>query len=140
MKESRQMLELCACNRIRTVARLVTRAYDDALRPVGLKASQLAVLAAVDALEHPSIAALSKALFMDRSTLTRNLRPLMAADLVELEEDGRSKTARLTARGEKTLRDGMPLWTRAQKDFGRRLKKHSLEPIEAQLHSLISSY
>lgn len=140
MKQSSQMLTLCACTRIRTVARLITRAYDEALRPAGLKASQLAVLAAVDSLEAPSIAALSKALFMDRTTLTRNLRPLMNAGLVVLEEDGRAKTTRLSARGQKSLAAAMPLWTRAQKDFALRLRKQDLEEIDSQLHALISSY
>lgn len=140
MKQSRQMLTMCACTRIRTVARLITRAYDDALRPTGLKASQLAVLAAVDALEAPSIAALSKTLFMDRTTLTRNLRPLVNAGLVVLEEDGRAKTTRLSARGQKSLAAALPLWTRAQKDFAQRLRKQDLEDIDGQLHSLIASY
>jgi len=140
MKESSQMLALCACTRIRTLARLVTKAYDDALRPTGLKASQLGVLAAVDALDAPSIAALSKTLFMDRTTLTRNLRPLMAAGLVTLEEDGRAKITGLTAKGEKALKAGVPLWTRAQKDFARRLQKHGIESVDSHLHSLIASY
>ena len=140
MKQSSQMLALCACTRIRTVARLITRAYDEALRPTGLKASQLAVLAAVDSLEAPSIAALSKALFMDRSTLTRNLRPLMNAGLVVLEEDGRAKTTRLSARGQRSLEAAVPLWTRAQKEYAQRLRKQDLQEIDSQLHALISSY
>lgn len=140
MKQSSQMLTLCACTRIRTVARLITRAYDEALRPVGLKASQLAVLAAVDSLEAPSIAALSHALFMDRTTLTRNLRPLMNSGLVVLEEDGRAKTTRLSARGQKALVAAMPRWMRAQQDFASRLRKQDLEEIDSQLHALISSY
>jgi len=140
MKESRHMFETCACTRIRTVARLVTKAYDDALRATGLKTSQVAVLAAVDALEAPSIAALSKALFMDRTTLTRNLRPLMALSLITLQEDGRSKITLLTPKGERSLKEALPLWQQAQKDFGRRLKRHRLEPVEGHLHSLISSY
>ena len=140
MKETSQMLALCACTRIRTVARLITRAYDEALRPTGLKASQLAVLAAIDSLDAPSIAALSKALFMDRSTLTRNLRPLEAARLVVLEEDGRAKTMRLTARAEQALKAALPLWKQAQQDFARRLRKQDIEAIDGHLHSLIASY
>jgi hypothetical protein len=47
MTPERKMIEQCACHRIRMAARTVTRAYDDALRPVGLRATQLSVLAAV---------------------------------------------------------------------------------------------
>lgn len=140
MKQSSEMLAQCACTRARNVARLVTRAYDDILRPTGLKASQLAVLAAVDALEAPSIAALSKALFMDRTTLTRNLRPLVSAGLVASREQGRSKRTHLTSKGEATLRIALPLWRRAQGDFASRLGEARLEALEKHLRSVIAAY
>ena len=44
MPTEREVIENCACYRIRTAARVVTRAYDEALRPVGLRATQLSVL------------------------------------------------------------------------------------------------
>jgi len=66
---SQQLVDACACTRLRTAARLVTRAYDEALRAAGVNASQLAVLAAVDVDDATSIAALSKRLAMDRTTL-----------------------------------------------------------------------
>ena len=47
MITEREILENCACHKARTAARAVTRAYDEALRPVGLRATQLAVLVAV---------------------------------------------------------------------------------------------
>ena len=34
----REVLENCACHKVRIAARAVTRAYDEALRPVGLRA------------------------------------------------------------------------------------------------------
>ena len=77
---------------------------------------------------------------MDRTTLTRNLRPLTNAGLVALAEDGRAKTTRLTAKGEKSLKAGLPLWTAAQKEFARRLRKQDIEAIDDHLHSLIASY
>ena len=65
-------------------ARAVTRAYDETLRPTGLRASQLSVLVAVGTGEAPSIAALAQVLGMDRSTLTRNLGPLETEGLVQV--------------------------------------------------------
>ena len=44
MITEREVIENCACQKVRTAARAVTRAYDEALRPVGLRATQLAVL------------------------------------------------------------------------------------------------
>ena len=49
MPSEREIIENCACHRVRTAARVVTRAYDEALRPVGLRATQLSVLLAVAA-------------------------------------------------------------------------------------------
>jgi DNA-binding MarR family transcriptional regulator len=73
---------------IRTAARAVTRAYDEALRPVGLRATQLSVLLAVAAEDPMSITALAKFMGMERSTLTRNLRPLEKEGLVTLGDEG----------------------------------------------------
>jgi hypothetical protein len=36
----------CACHKARIAARAVTRAYDEALRPVGLRSTQFTVLVA----------------------------------------------------------------------------------------------
>src|SRR5215472_1683757 len=76
------LIDDCACLKVRTAARAVTRFYDDAFRPVGLRATQLSVLVAVASSEAVSIASLSRLLGMDRSTLTRNLRPLESKSLV----------------------------------------------------------
>jgi DNA-binding MarR family transcriptional regulator len=133
VKESTEMLQRCACNRIRTLARQVTRSYDDWLRPTGLRASQLAVLAAADALDAPSIAGLSKALRMDRTTLSRNLRPLVASRLVELREDGRSKTIQITAKGRSAIAGAFPLWRKAQLATLRRLDGEALDALSDSL-------
>jgi hypothetical protein len=71
-----EILENCLCHRTRMASRAVTRLYDDTLRPVGLRATQLAVLVAIGSGEVVSISALAKLMGMDRSTLTRNLAPL----------------------------------------------------------------
>lgn len=142
MKHSSEMLAQCACARVRAAARLITRAYDDRLRPTGLKASQLAVLAAVDSMDAPSIAALSKALFMDRTTLSRNLRPLISAELVIAQEDGygRSKAIKMTTEGEAMLKVAFPLWRRAQEDLKGRLGESQWDTMEKQLQSSIATY
>src|SRR5262245_30357184 len=58
------LLNECACSKVRTAARAVTRVYDDALRPVGLRGTQLSVLVAVASSEAVSIASLSRMLGM----------------------------------------------------------------------------
>src|SRR5215470_9873871 len=97
----RDILASCACHRVRTAARAVTRAYDEALRPVGLRATQLIVLVATAADDALSITALAKLMGMDRSTLTRNLRPLEAEGLIAMGAEGwrRSRTLEITKKG-----------------------------------------
>jgi len=112
-------IETCACHKVRMAARAVTRAYDDALRPAGLRATQMAALAAVAIDGAISITALAKMMGMDRSTLTRNLRPLEEQELVELGLEGRyrSRTLAITKKGRTRLRHAMPLWEKAQKEL-----------------------
>src|SRR5262245_17482686 len=97
----RQIIESCACLRTITAARAVTRVYDEALRPAGLRATQLSVLVAAAAEGAMSITALAKFMGMDRSTLTRNLRPLEKEGLIALGTEGwhRSRTLEITKAG-----------------------------------------
>src|SRR6516164_11329254 len=83
------LLDTCMCHKARMAARVVTRAYDDALRPTGLRATQVSVLAAVGARGALSIKSLADALQMERSTLTRNLRPLEGRGYVVLAPERR---------------------------------------------------
>jgi DNA-binding MarR family transcriptional regulator len=119
MTPERKMIEQCACHRIRMAARTVTRAYDDALRPVGLRATQLSVLAAVAIDGAISITALAQLMGMDRSTLTRNLAPLEKESLLSVGSEGwrRSRTLSITAKGRARLQEAYPIWESAQKRF-----------------------
>ena len=131
----------CVCLKVRTAARAVTRVYDDALRPVGLRATQLSALVAVAASEAVSIAALSRLLGMDRSTLTRNLRPLEEKGLVALGPEGhhRSRTLSITSKGEQLVRKALPLWEKTQGRLRDELKKPHWTNFHAELDHVIKS-
>jgi DNA-binding MarR family transcriptional regulator len=128
-------IDACVCNKARMAARVVTRIYDEALRPTGLRANQFAVLVALGTDGAMSIAALAKAMAMDRSTLTRNLLPLEAARLVTRGDEGwrRSKSVDITAKGRARLRDGLPLWQAAQSELFRKLGPASWSRVQAGL-------
>ena len=108
----------CLCFRARRVSRALTRMYDEALRPLGIQATQLTLLNAV-AMCGPGGATMSRLadiLAMDGTTLSRNLRPLEKAELVRiarLETDRRVRLARLTEEGERRVADALPLWSEA---------------------------
>ena len=128
----REAIESCACHKVRMAARAVTRAYDEALRPAGLRATQLLVLVAVAIDGAMSITELAKFMGMDRTTLTRNLRPLEDEKLVALGAEGRhrSRTLEITRQGRARLRQAMPLWEKAQKSLRAKLG----EAAWARLH------
>jgi len=92
--------------------------YDETLKPSGLKATQFSVLATV-AIEGPaSMTVISRALVMDRTTLTRNLKPLKDRGLVKEEKnsgDRRQRHIALTRAGKTALSKALPLWKQAQK-------------------------
>jgi DNA-binding MarR family transcriptional regulator len=119
-------------------ARVVTRIYDEALRPVRLRATQFALLVALGIDGAMSIAALAKLMAMDRSTLTRNLRPLETGGLVARGDEGwrRSKSVEITAKGRTRLQQGLPLWRSAQSEVLRKLGPSSWSRLQAGLDLL----
>jgi DNA-binding MarR family transcriptional regulator len=120
-------------------ARAVTRAYDDALRPVGLRATQLAVLVAVGDEGTMSITALAKLMGMDRTTLTRNLRPLEKEGLIAVGLEGwrRSRTLEITKKGRSLLREALPYWKQAQQSLRRKLGDQNWVNVHDSLDQLV---
>src|SRR5256885_253275 len=111
------MSSACTCFRLRSLTRRVTQLYDQTLAPSGLTVTQYSLLA--HALRHgaaPTVSELAKQLFTDRTTLTRNLKPLADAGLLKLGDgaDARSKAVLVTAKGRSALRAARPLWKEAQ--------------------------
>ena len=70
------------------------------------------------------ISGMADLLGMDRTTLTRNLRPLEALELVVIQPDERDRRVRclaLTAKGQELLKEAVPLWRKAQGESNRRI-------------------
>ncbi|MFQ5984413.1 MAG: MarR family winged helix-turn-helix transcriptional regulator [Alphaproteobacteria bacterium] len=106
----------CACFNFRKAARSVTQLFDGVLQPSGLQATQLSVLVALRLAGSATMTRLARELVMDRTTLTRNLKPLEREGLVEIAsgKDRRVRLVRLTPKGRWSLRQALPLWEKAQ--------------------------
>ena len=106
----------CVCFNLRRAARAVTQLYDAALEPSGLRATQFSLLVALHLAGPATISRLARALVTDRTTLTRNLKPLGKRGLVEIVAgaDRRTRTVRLTGRGREALATALPRWRRVQ--------------------------
>ena len=128
----------CAALRARMASRRVSRAFDEALRPVDLKVTQFTLLAAIRRGAPESISELAEALAMERTTLTRNLRILERRGLIEIGPEGRrrARALRLTAKGETLLERALPLWRRAQDRVVARLGERRWREARALLEEL----
>jgi DNA-binding MarR family transcriptional regulator len=106
----------CIAVRVRLLNRAVTRIFDDALRSLGIRVSQLNLLVAI-AKEGPiAPARLVDGLQIDASTLSRNLERMRAAGWIEAVAgvDRREQPMRVTAEGRRMLAKTLPLWKSAQ--------------------------
>jgi len=116
--EQRSVLDVgaCTCTNLRQAARVVTQAYDAALQPAGLKATQFALLATLVQLGEVPLTQLADALVVDRTTLTRNLKPLVRRGLIGIAhaEDQRVRNVSLTKTGRRVFEEARPHWARAQ--------------------------
>jgi len=132
----------CVCQKVRAAARSVTCAYDEALRPVRLRATQLAVLAGVGVDGSVSITALAHQLGMDRTTLSRNIRPLEKAGLINVGAESwrRSRGLEITKKGRSRLREAFPLWQKAQETLRRKLGVREFDNVRDGLGRLMSAY
>ena len=106
------------CTALRTLmtARSVSRLYDHAMKPLGLTGTQFTLLVSISSQQFKSISELGEALNIEKSTLSRNLRPLLTANLIERDKNstGRAISHVLTRRGELTLEKAYPVWKSVQ--------------------------
>jgi DNA-binding MarR family transcriptional regulator len=113
----------CTCMRLRRANRTITQIYDQHLAPAGLTSSQFGMLARLHGASLQGKAALPIGTLaelhgMDPTTLTRNLKLLLAAKLVRDgrdDTDRRIRTVALTDAGRKRLISAAPEWRKAQR-------------------------
>jgi len=113
----------CMCASLRRASRALTQLYDDALRPLGLRATQFTVLQALSLAGKVSQGELGQLLVMDSTTLTRTLRILSAQGWIENRpgEDRRERLLRLTSAGHHQLKRATTRWECAQARLRSRL-------------------
>ena len=128
----------CTNTSLRRAARRLGQLYDEALAPIGLKATQAGLLAQIGELargqEGPTLQDLAERLAIGISALTHALRPLVRDGLVELRQDpqdGRTKRGILSRLGKARLRDALPLWAAANRRVETVLEPGSAEKLRS---------
>jgi len=112
----REKLAECACFNLRKASRVITQLFDKAMKGNGVRGTQFSILAVLSAFETETITRLSDVLVMDRTTLTRNLKPMENAGLIKITQgsDLRSKEVSLTKKGRQTFEKTFPQWKNTQ--------------------------
>jgi DNA-binding MarR family transcriptional regulator len=109
--------EMCLATRVRQLSRIVTRVYDDALRPLGITASQYTLLAQLASRDAITAVEIGHELDIEKSTLSRNLKRLLALGHIVMDPPAgrRGRGLHLTPKGQAVLKDAFPIWQGAQK-------------------------
>lgn len=131
----------CIAVRMRLLNRVVTNMYDDALRPLGLKVSQLNILVVTARLGLARPAQVCDLLQLDTSTLSRNVKPLQANGWLEVvpDEDGRAQPFRLTAEGKRLIEKAAPAWQEAQQQATELLGREGVTQLEKAAKKLFQA-
>jgi DNA-binding MarR family transcriptional regulator len=109
----------CNCLSLRQATRRVTQLYDQALAPLDLRATQYALLSAIERRGPIALNPLAEEMVLDRATLGHNVRPLQARGLVRLAvgKDRRSREVSITRAGRAAIAEARKYWRRAQRAF-----------------------
>jgi DNA-binding MarR family transcriptional regulator len=131
----------CVCTTLRMATRTIARLYDDALAPAGLRTTQYSILARLRIDGPAPIGRLAARLLMDRTTLAREVGPLVEAGLVEVAagEDRRQRVLAVTETGRRLLRRARPLWEAAQASVAERFGTTRTDALLAELRTLSSA-
>jgi len=139
--DARVLVEGCAGWNSRLAARRITQFLDRALAELGLSAAQLGLMAQIAVIADDTLGALAERTGLDQSTLSRNLRTLEAAGLVEIavvERDQRRRAVWLTETGARRLEAAIPVWRRAQAKLARRLSPGLARRLAAATEALVA--
>src|ERR671918_3157151 len=106
----------CVAVRLRMLNRVITNIYDEALRSLELKVSQMNILVAAAKMGTARPLEVCEYLHLDVSTLSRNVERMKARGWLEVvpDKDGRSQPFQLTSQGRKLLDKAVPAWNEAQ--------------------------
>jgi DNA-binding MarR family transcriptional regulator len=126
----------CVCAGLRAASRAVTQHFERHFRGSGLRGTQFSVLAMLAQTGPLPMSILARQLGLERTTLTRNLRPLLTRGFIKSttgedgkRADGRVRRVELTPAGRAAAKKALPRWQRAQDSVGPVLKRWGLDGL-----------
>jgi DNA-binding MarR family transcriptional regulator len=122
--EARRAVDACAGWNARLAARRITAFLNRRMQGSGLSLAQFGLMAQIAAARDDTLSELAERAGLDQSTLSRNLRVLEAAGLIEMaagDKDARRRAAWITEKGAQSLATGLADWRRAHGELAKRL-------------------
>ena len=133
----------CACNNFRKASRAITQLFDQTLEPSGLRSTQLVILLEIIVAGSTTVPQLARRLVMDRSTLQRNIQPLVRRRFIKVDSTPdkarRSRGLTITPQGRKVVKDAVPLWERAQSAFVQQLGEKRWSLLRENLPAAVTA-
>ncbi len=129
----------CVSNNLQKTARAVSRLYAETMRPAGLTRAQFPILSMLNALGSLPMTVLADRLYMERTTLTRHLRPLEEAGFIDRPkspEDARVRMVAISTAGRLKLEEARRLWKTAQTLMIERFGAEAWQQLEGALRTL----
>jgi len=139
-----QISQACPGMLVRQASRFLTSVFDEAFRPLGIQASQGYVLVTIATFgeDGATISAIADALIMDRTTLTRNVRPLEKTGLVRVArspDDARSRILFLTHAGERMIERMPRVWEKAVERLREAFGPTCVQSLQSQLADFVAA-
>ncbi len=133
------MAQTCAGINLRRASRAITQYYDRLLlESSNLRATQIPLLVVLYLAGPQTINEIAERLDLDRTTLTRNLKPLERLDLLKIEPgaDQRTRKVALTKTGVNRLLKALPVWEAAQAQVVGGLGEDGFRALLSQLSKI----
>lgn len=131
------MFAECLAGRVRVLNRVITKIYDDAARPLGVRVSQMNILVTVAVLGPIRAVDVCKRLQLDKSTMSRDLERMIENKwITSTPGEGRANLLEATRRGRALIRLTLPAWRKAQAQAVELLGVETIAGIQSAIAGL----
>ncbi|MDN5077755.1 MarR family winged helix-turn-helix transcriptional regulator [Aliarcobacter butzleri] len=122
-------ISICHCTNMRQISRKITNIYDGFLKPSNLNVTQYSLLSNLKRVQPIKMNDFSKVVKLDRTTLVRNLKPLINLSLIEIKSIDKSKAQllELSQKGIELQNEGYKYWQKAQQYIEQTINHAELE-------------
>jgi DNA-binding MarR family transcriptional regulator len=141
VSDARDALEQCAGVNVRLAERRITQFLEQRMSAASLSLAQFGLLAHTAAAHDDTITALAERVGLDPSTLSRNLRGLEDAGLVEIvtaEKDLRRRAVWLTETGARQLEAALVEWRNAHGVLSKLIDSALARQLAAETEALMA--